>query len=114
MLALLLDATFSASWEVPVRPASQLCQERSSLLRWVSARSQCVPLCQVPLRTYFTLPAGVLLDADAGVVTSNSTEFNYVNAHVHDSELYRLRTRAFEPLLQTTSKLVVRCNGAVW
>ena len=48
-------------------------------------------------------------------MTSESSEFNYVNAHIYPSEMHRLRMTDFEPFFQNNiTKLVVRCTGAVW
>ena len=82
------------------------------LLRGLRSRSPLV--CQVPLRHFFTLPEGTLLEAAPEVVTSNSSEFFYVNSHIHASEMNRLRMTDFEPFFESYNKLVVRCTGAVW
>lgn len=47
-------------------------------------------------------------------MTSNSSEFFYVNSHIHASEMNRLRMTDFEPFFESYNKLVVRCTGAVW
>ena len=47
-------------------------------------------------------------------MTSNASEFNYIGGHMHANEMDRLRLTDFEPFFENNTKLVVRCNGAVW